>query len=121
RPLNKTYIFLFRRHEMGHFAPEMEEYEDLVEGAEEQMALLRVPRAHRHEFRGLRAWSAPRQYPDHEVPKQIPAPDVKEELSALKVAEGFQVNLFAKDPMIANPINLNWDLRGRAWVSTSST
>ena len=121
RPLNKTYIFLFRRHEMGHFAHEMEEYEDLVEGAEEQMALLRVPRAHRHEFRRLRAWSAPRQYPDHEVPKQIPAPDVKEELSAFKVAEGFQVNLFAKDPMIANPINLNWDLRGRAWVSTSST
>ncbi len=121
RPLNKTYIFLFRRHEMGHFAHEMEDYDELVEGVEQEIALLRVPTAHRYEFRGLRAWSAPRQYPDHEVPKQIPDPDVREELAALKVAEGFQVNLFAKDPMIANPINLNWDWKGRAWVSTSST
>ena len=35
--------------------------------------------------------------------------------------EGFDINLFAADPMIANPINISWDTRGRAWVSTSST
>ncbi len=122
RPLNKTYIFLFRRHEMGHFAHEMDEYEDLTREAEAQIALMRVPRTHRYEFRGRgRAWTAPREYPDHEVPKEIPVPDLKKELAALKVAEGFQVNLFASNPMVANPINLNWDVRGRAWVSSSST
>lgn len=121
RPLNKTYIFLFRRHEMGHFAQEMEEYDQVIAAREEQIAHLRVPRTHRFEFRIPRDWSAPRDYPDHEVPKEIPVPDPKEELAAFTVAEGLQVNLFAKNPMVANPINLNWDLHGRAWVSTSST
>lgn len=121
RPLNKTYIFLFRRHEMGHFAHEVDEYEELIHGVEEEIALRRVPVTHRHEFRGTKAWRAPREYPDHEVPKVIPDPNLEKELQALKVADGFQVNLFASNPMVANPINLNWDVRGRAWVSTSST
>ena len=121
RPLNKTYIFLFRSYEMGHFAVERNEYDDLIEGVEEQIALLRVPRTHRYEFRPARGWTAPRSYPDHEVPKNIPSPNVEEELASFTVAEGFQVNLFAKNPMVANPINLNWDVHGRAWVSTSST
>ena len=30
RPINKTYIFLFRRHEMGHLAREMEDFDELV-------------------------------------------------------------------------------------------
>ena len=54
-------------------------------------------------------------------PKDIPAPDVAIELKSFEVADGFQVNLFAQNPMIYNPINLNWARRGRAWVATSST
>ncbi|MEM7234352.1 MAG: LamG-like jellyroll fold domain-containing protein, partial [Planctomycetota bacterium] len=121
RPINKTYIFLFRRYEMGHFAHELNEYDELVNGVEEEIAFARVPRPHRHEFRAPRKWRAPRDYPDHEVPKTIPRPNVAAELASFKVADGFQVNLFAKNPWVANPINLNWDARGRAWVSSSST
>lgn len=50
----------------------------------------------------------------------IPAPDVKEELSEFIVADGFEVNLFASDPMVANPIAINWDAQGRLWVAGSS-
>ena len=121
RPINKTYIFLFRRHEMGHLAGELDDLDELVEAKEEEIARLRVPMTNRYEFRLPEDWRAPRDYPDHEVPKDIPAPDVEAELAAFTVADGFGVNLFAKNPMIANPINLNWDSRGRAWVSTSST
>ena len=121
RPINKTYIFLFRRHEMGHLAREMEDFDELVEGKEELIAKLRVPAANRYGLKIKPEWRAPRAYPDHEVPKNIPAPDTASELADLTVADGFQVNLFAANPMIANPINLNWDTRGRAWVSTSTT
>ena len=120
-PINKAYIFLFRRHEMGHLAYEMKDFDELVKGKEQAIANLRVPRRHRYEQEDPREWKAPRNYPDHEVPKNIPAPDVDAELKAFKVAEGFKVNLWARNPVIFNPINMNWDRHNRAWVSTSST
>ena len=121
RPLNKAYIFLFRRHEMGHLAYEMRDFERLVGVKEERIARLRVPRTLRYAIERIDSWKSPRAYPDHEVPRRIPAPDIKAERMAFTVADGLEINLFAANPMIANPINLNWDTRGRAWVSTSST
>lgn len=53
-------------------------------------------------------------------PQQEPTtehPDV--ELRTFEVAEGFEVNLFASEPMIVNPLNINWDAHGRMWVATS--
>lgn len=120
-PINKAYIFLFRRHEMGHLAYELDDLAELIEGREQVIAKLRVPQTRRHEIIKARDWTPPRDYPDHEVPQDIPTPDVAAELEAFTVADGFEVSLFASDPMIANPINLNWDSRGRAWVATSST
>ena len=32
RPINEAYIFLFRRHEMGHLAKEMKDFDELVAG-----------------------------------------------------------------------------------------
>jgi putative heme-binding domain-containing protein len=51
---------------------------------------------------------------------EIPAPNVEEELSQFIVADGFEVNLFAADPMVANPIAISWDAQGRLWVAGSS-
>ena len=120
-PINKAYIFLFRRHEMGHLAYELKDFDELVEGREQAIARLRVPLPHRYEHEDSREWKSPRNYPDHEVPRDIPDPDVAAELKAFKVAEGFKVNLWARNPVIFNPINMNWDRHNRAWVSTSST
>lgn len=50
----------------------------------------------------------------------VPEPDVEKELAAFEVAEGFEVNLFASEPMIANPIHMNWDDEGRLWVVGSA-
>ena len=32
---------------------------------------------------------------------------------------GYEVNLFAQEPMLANPIHMTWDNRGRLWVACS--
>jgi len=50
----------------------------------------------------------------------IPAPNVEEEMAMFEIADGFEVNLFAAEPMVANPIGISWDAQGRLWVAGSS-
>jgi hypothetical protein len=50
---------------------------------------------------------------------KVPDPDPEIERKALQVADGFEVNLFAADPLLAKPIQMNFDARGRLWVATS--
>ena len=52
--------------------------------------------------------------------RDIPAPDPAAELAAMEVAEGYEVNLFAADPLISKPLQMHFDTRGRLWVSSSS-
>ncbi|MFM7034805.1 MAG: PVC-type heme-binding CxxCH protein, partial [Planctomycetia bacterium] len=52
--------------------------------------------------------------------KDIPVPDPVAELAAMRVAEGYEVSLFAADPLITKPLQMNFDPQGRLWVSSSS-
>ncbi|MDB4384959.1 HEAT repeat domain-containing protein [Opitutaceae bacterium] len=45
--------------------------------------------------------------------------DPASELENFELLEGYEVNLFAADPMLANPIHMAWDSRGRLWVACS--
>lgn len=49
----------------------------------------------------------------------IPVPDPIEEQKTFVVADGFEVNLFAADPNIHKPIQINFDPQGRLWVAAS--
>ncbi|MFT5497596.1 MAG: putative membrane-bound dehydrogenase-like protein, partial [Kiritimatiellia bacterium] len=51
--------------------------------------------------------------------KDIPDPNPDVQLSSFKVADGFKIELFAADPMIAKPVQMNWDEQGRLWVVSS--
>src|SRR5881394_2464800 len=50
--------------------------------------------------------------------EKVPDPEI--ERAAFKVADGFEVSLFAADPLIAKPIGMNFDSAGRLWVTSSS-
>ncbi len=52
--------------------------------------------------------------------KDIPNPDPELERKTFIMADGFEVNLFAADPLIAKPIQMNFDSRGRLWIASSS-
>lgn len=52
--------------------------------------------------------------------KEKPDPDPKKEQESFKVADGFEVTLFASEPMVAKPIQMNWDEDGRLWVVSST-
>ena len=65
------------------------------------------------------------KYFDGPVPnyeRRNPAPKVQESLSPqqsmslIQVPAGFELQLFASEPDVVNPIYMNWDERGRLWV-----
>lgn len=49
----------------------------------------------------------------------IPDPDPELERKTFIVDPRFEVNLFAADPMLAKPIQMNWDAAGRLWIASS--
>ena len=51
--------------------------------------------------------------------KDIPDPDPLRELETFVVPDGFEVNLYAADPQIAKPIQMNFDEQGRLWIASS--
>jgi putative heme-binding domain-containing protein len=48
-------------------------------------------------------------------------PDPEIERKSFQLADGFEVNLFAGDPLLAKPIQMNFDSKGRLWVASSET
>lgn len=51
--------------------------------------------------------------------KDIPLPDPEEERKTFVLPDGFEVNLFAADPKLHKPIQINFDPQGRLWVAAS--
>ena len=51
--------------------------------------------------------------------KDIPDPDPEIERKSFILPEGFEVNLYAADPLIAKPIQMNFDAQGRLWIASS--
>ena len=47
---------------------------------------------------------------------KIPDTSIKAQLDAFILPEGAKINLFASEPVVRNPIHMNWDSRGRLWV-----
>lgn len=50
---------------------------------------------------------------------KIPDPDPELERKTFTVAPGFEVTLWAADPLLAKPIQMNWDPQGRLWIASS--
>ena len=50
---------------------------------------------------------------------KIPDPDPELERKTFKVPDGFEVQLWAADPLLAKPIQMNFDSKGRLWVAAS--
>ena len=66
---------------------------------------------------GLLAFAAPAFA--QRAPFPIPDPDPEVERKSFIVADGFEVNLYAADPVLAKPIQMNFDPQGRLWVVSS--
>jgi putative heme-binding domain-containing protein len=50
---------------------------------------------------------------------KVPDPDPELERKTFIVAPGFEVNLYAADPLLAKPIQMNFDPQGWLWIASS--
>ncbi len=108
RPQNETYLRGFRRHEQGQNAAEIASYDKLIALAEDRI------------YAHLNGDPLPPPIPEPPpVELAFEALDPEAERADFTLAEGLQINLFASEPMVANPIHMNFDGRGRLWVATS--
>ncbi|MFT7632105.1 MAG: putative heme-binding domain-containing protein [Mariniblastus sp.] len=108
RPQNETYLRGFRKHEQGQNAKEISEFDALIELAEGRIEAL---------VKGV------------PIPPPIVEPDPialtfeaftpEAEKASFQMSEELEIDLFANEPMVANPIHMNFDGRGRLWVATS--
>lgn len=108
RPQNETYLRGFRQHEQGQNAKEISEFDPLIQRTEEQIAAF------------LQGKPAP---PSIVLPEPAPLAfqplSPEDQKATFKMAEGLQIELFAAEPLVANPIHMNFDSKGRLWVASS--
>lgn len=50
--------------------------------------------------------------------KDVPSPDPAIEKASFRLADGFEINLFAADPLVRKPVQMAFDPEGRLWVSS---
>ena len=103
RPQNMAYIFGFRKHEQGNNAVEIPAFDPLVAEQEKLIAA-------RRDLEPL----PPVPPAKPEAPIRNPQPMPK-----FDTAEGVEISLFAENPSLAKPIQMNFDPQGRLWVATS--
>ncbi len=135
RPANSTYLFGFRKHEQGQNAKEMPMFDPLIEKAEAEIERLKrspaLPRASEA--------SAPARPPgtsSKDGAGATPAgragalgsetghagarPSEAPPLPTFTVEDGYQIELWAENPLLEKPTEMNWDALGRLWVCSSS-
>jgi putative heme-binding domain-containing protein len=107
RPANMAYIFGFRKREQGQNAVEIPKFDEFIAAEEKRIAQLRslqpgvtVPEIPRR-VGNLTAKFTPQPHPD------------------FIVGEGLEVTLWAENPLLNKPIQMNFDPQGRLWIASS--
>jgi putative heme-binding domain-containing protein len=107
RPANMAYIFGFRKAEQGRNAGEIEAFDKLIAEEEQRIA----------QMRGLsNAVAEPPVRTESKVAAHTPQPHPD-----FTVAEGYEVTLWAENPLLHKPTQMNFDEHGRLWVASSET
>lgn len=106
RPANMAYVFGFRKREQGQNAGEIPQYDALVQQEEQRIAKLRALQ--------------PTELPSREVQTESQfAVFTPQPTPEFTVADGWEVSLWAENPQLNKPIQINFDPQGRLWVASS--
>jgi putative heme-binding domain-containing protein len=105
RPQNMAYIFGFRKREQGKNSVEIPQFDPLIAAEERTIAQLRDLKS------SAPATPAPAATPVRQLTPQ-PHP-------TFQVADGFEITLWAENPQLDKPIQMNFDPQGRLWVVSS--
>ncbi|WP_164103257.1 PVC-type heme-binding CxxCH protein [Candidatus Laterigemmans baculatus] len=106
RPANMAYVFGFRKHEQGQNAAEIPQFDKLIETEEQRIAALR----------GLQPVAVQEPIPRTESRYAEFTPQATPEFT---LGEDLEVTLWAENPLLNKPIQINFDPEGRLWVASS--
>ena len=116
RPENWTYLFGFRKGEQGQNGVEIPRFDPLIAEWDARIAKLRdlqsQDAATVKEVQELLAAEATARH-------ATPQPRQPQSIPTFEVADGFEVSLWAENPALHKPIQMNWDAQGRLWVASS--
>ena len=113
RPANMAYIFGFRKREQGKNAVEMPQFDPLIEAEEKKIREL-CKHLNDANFK-----PGPELQPAKLLDKAAAAKFTPQPHPEFTVADGFEVTLWAENPHLAKPIQINFDPQGRLWVASS--
>jgi glucose/arabinose dehydrogenase/lysophospholipase L1-like esterase len=113
RPANMAYIFGFRKREQGNNAVEMPQFDPLIAAEEKKIREL-CKHLNDANFK-----PGPELQPAPLRGKAAAAKHTPQPHPEFTVADGFEVTLWAENPHLAKPIQINFDPQGRLWVASS--
>jgi glucose/arabinose dehydrogenase len=113
RPANMAYIFGFRKREQGQNAVEMPQFDPLIAAEEKKIREL-CKHLNDASFK-----PGPELQPAPLRGKAAAAKHTPQPTPEFTVADGFEVTLWAENPHLAKPIQINFDPQGRLWVASS--
>ena len=126
RPQNETYLFGFRKNEQGRNAKEIPMFDPFVAAEESKIFQLTNPNGKNSASETVeepeRPWKEISQKLDRISKRYVENTSLenKSPLPNFEVAPGFEVSLFAENPMLAKPIQMNFDPQGRLWIASSA-
>ena len=109
RPANMAYIFGFRKKEQGQNAVEVLKFDAFIAAEEARIARLRT-------FDPAAAVASP------EIPLRVGnliAKSTPQPIPSFTVDAALEVTLWAENPLLNKPIQMNFDPQGRLWVASS--
>ena len=121
RPQNQAYLWGFRRHEQGNNFKEVPMFGPLIQQKEEEIFALNKTAKRSYKLMPADDWEKIK--PSETAEKSEAVAEAKpfkaQPLPRFDLGEGLEVNLFAQNPHLAKPIQMNFDAKGRLWVASS--
>jgi putative heme-binding domain-containing protein len=106
RPANMAYVFGFRKREQGQNAVEIPKFDPLI--AEEEQAIASLRKLQEFEIQ-----------PKQPQVKSQYAKFTKQPTPEFTVGDDLEVTLWAENPQLNKPIQMNFDPAGRLWIASS--
>ncbi len=106
RPANVAYVFGFRKREQGQNAVEIPKFDELVAQDEEKIRSLR------------KLQPVALQEPEPQLESKY-ARFTEQPIPEFTVGKDLEVSLWAANPQLNKPIQINFDPQGRLWVASS--
>ena len=122
RPQNQAYLWGFRKHEQGNNFKEIPMFDPLIKEKEQEINGLNKTQSRKYEFMKTSKWEEIKPADEPEPTKEVAIEQKSfkpQPLPKFNLGDGLEIQLFAQNPHLAKPIQMNFDARGRLWVASS--